>query len=62
MLGMGRMFSTKKDSIGAVLSRREGLARETRVLVGLRPLDPADPVVAGAHLFAEGAAQTTETD
>lgn len=62
MLGMGRMVSTKKDSIGAVLSRREGLVGETRVLVGLRPVNPADPVVAGAHLFAEGAAQTTETD
>jgi heterotetrameric sarcosine oxidase alpha subunit len=62
MLGMGRMVSTKKDSIGAVMSRREGLASETRVLVGLQPLDPGDPVVAGAHLFAEAAEQRTETD
>ncbi|RJL10729.1 sarcosine oxidase subunit alpha family protein [Paracoccus siganidrum] len=62
MLGMGRMVSTKKDSIGAVMSRREGLAVDRRVLVGLQPVDPADPVVAGAHLFAEGAPQGTGTD
>ena len=62
MLGMGRMVSTKKDSIGAVMSRREGLVADSRVLVGLQPVDPADPVVAGAHLFAEGAPPGTETD
>ncbi len=62
MLGLGRMVSTKKDSIGAVMSRREGLAAERRILVGLQPVDPADLVVAGAHLFTEGAAQSTATD
>lgn len=62
MLGLGRMVSTKKDSIGAVMSRREGMAAERRILVGLQPVDKDDPVVAGAHLFAEGAAQSTATD
>ncbi|MCO6051798.1 sarcosine oxidase subunit alpha family protein [Mesorhizobium sp. RP14(2022)] len=62
MLGMGRMVSTKKDSVGAVMSRREGLAADTRVLVGLQPVDPSEPVVAGSHLFAEGATQETATD
>ncbi|RWR30019.1 sarcosine oxidase subunit alpha family protein [Sinirhodobacter populi] len=62
MLGMGRMVSVKKDSIGAVLSRREGLEAETRVLVGLQPVDAGDPVVAGSHLFAAGAARNTWTD
>ncbi|MTH36369.1 sarcosine oxidase subunit alpha family protein [Paracoccus limosus] len=62
MLGMGRMVSTKKDSIGAVLSRREGLVAERRVLVGLQPVDASQPVVAGSHLFAEGAAQDTASD
>ncbi len=51
MLGMGRMVSTKKDSIGAVLSRREGMVTESRILVGLQPVNPGDPVVAGSHLF-----------
>lgn len=62
MLGMGRMVSAKKDAIGTVMSRREGLVVETRMLVGLQPLDPADPVVAGSHLFAANARQATETD
>ncbi|MFT4013944.1 MAG: sarcosine oxidase subunit alpha family protein [Paracoccus sp. (in: a-proteobacteria)] len=62
MLGMGRMVSTKKDSIGAVMSRREGLMADARRLVGLQPVDAADPVVAGSHLFTEGAAQSTWTD
>ena len=62
MLGLGRMVSTAKDSIGAVLSRRDGLAQDPRVLVGLAPLDAGDPVVAGAHLFADGAAQGLDTD
>ncbi|MEM5521481.1 sarcosine oxidase subunit alpha family protein [Sulfitobacter sp. AS59] len=51
-LGMGRMVSTKKDSIGAVLSRREGLKQpEDLRAVGVKPLDPADKVPAGAHLM-----------
>ena len=62
MLGMGRMVSTKKDAIGAVLSRREGMVAEKRVLVGLQPVDAKDPVVAGSHLFVEGAEQTTWSD
>ncbi|SMO92506.1 sarcosine oxidase subunit alpha family protein [Paracoccus laeviglucosivorans] len=62
MLGMGRMVSTKKDSIGAVLSRREGMVADRRVLVGLQPVDAADPVVAGSHLFTQGAEQNTATD
>lgn len=62
MLGMGRMVSTKKDAIGAVMSRREGLVKETRVLVGLQPVDPAGLVVSGSHLFTAGAAQNTQTD
>ncbi|MFZ0097474.1 MAG: sarcosine oxidase subunit alpha family protein [Gemmobacter sp.] len=62
MLGMGQMVSAKKDAIGAVMSRREGLLAEPRVLVGLLPVNPADPVVAGSHLFTRDAEQRTETD
>ncbi|WP_238364603.1 sarcosine oxidase subunit alpha family protein [Mesobacterium pallidum] len=54
MLGLGRMVSRKKDSIGAVMSRREGLSGDRRRLVGLVPLQPRDPVVAGSHLVAPG--------
>jgi sarcosine oxidase subunit alpha len=53
-LGMARMVSAKKDSIGAVLSGREALVAEDGLcLVGLRAID-GDVVTAGAHLFAEG--------
>ncbi|WP_413203921.1 sarcosine oxidase subunit alpha family protein [Rhodospirillum sp. A1_3_36] len=62
MLGMGRMVSVKKDSIGAVQSRREGMVADTRRLVGLVPVTATDPVVAGSHLFTEGAVQNTGTD
>ncbi|WP_297772356.1 sarcosine oxidase subunit alpha family protein [uncultured Roseovarius sp.] len=56
-LGMDRMVSTKKDSIGAVLSRREGLNEPDALrLVGLRPVSPDKPVPAGAHLMTKGSA------
>ena len=51
-LGMGRMVSKAKDSIGSVLSEREGLNRADDLRqVGIKPVDPADPVPAGAHLM-----------
>ena len=53
-LGMAKMVSTKKDSIGAVLAGREALVAEDGLcLVGLQAID-GDNVTAGAHLFAEG--------
>ena len=52
-LGMVRMVSAKKDSIGAVLAGREALVAEDGLrLVGLEAID-GDNVTAGAHLFAE---------
>ncbi|WP_227269693.1 sarcosine oxidase subunit alpha family protein [Roseobacter weihaiensis] len=52
-LGMGRMVSKAKDSIGSVLSQREGLtAPDALHQVGLKPLNPDDTVPAGAHLMA----------
>lgn len=54
-LGMGRLVSDKKDSIGAVLSRRAGLGQDDALkLVGLRPVDKNLPVPAGAHLMSAG--------
>ncbi len=51
-LGMGRMVSKKKDSIGSTLSEREGLNGDGQLhLVGIKPVDPNDPVPAGAHLM-----------
>ncbi|RWI66751.1 sarcosine oxidase subunit alpha family protein [Mesorhizobium sp.] len=62
MVGLGSMVSRKKDSVGAVMSRREGLAGDRRRLVGLRPVDPAGKMVSGSHLFAEGAPRKFDTD
>jgi sarcosine oxidase subunit alpha len=62
MLGLGKMVSAKKDSIGAVMSRREGLAADTRRLVGFKSVEPQTQAMAGSHLFTEGAAQTMDTD
>ncbi|MFK7743651.1 MAG: sarcosine oxidase subunit alpha family protein [Roseobacter sp.] len=51
-LGMARMVSTAKDSIGSVLSRRDGLnAPDALRQVGLKPVNPTDMVPAGAHLM-----------
>ncbi|APG49049.1 sarcosine oxidase subunit alpha family protein [Phaeobacter porticola] len=52
-LGLGRMVSSKKDCIGNVLSRREGMnAKDALNLVGLRPVNAKDSVPAGGHLMA----------
>ena len=62
-LGMGRMVSEKKDSIGAVHSRREALiADDVVMLVGLRPTDRSQRLVAGAHLIAGGRTASAEND
>ena len=50
-LGMGRMVSKKKDSIGSTLSERSGLNTDDALkLIGLRPVDVKNPVPAGSHL------------
>ena len=55
-LGMGGMMSKKKDFIGRVAASRPGLCDPERPgLVGLRPLEPTDPLLAGTHLYDLGA-------
>ncbi len=62
-LGLGQMVLQKKDSIGLVLSRREQMVRDDDYeLVGLKPLDPAILLTAGAHFIPVGAANTAEND
>ncbi|MBN2759663.1 MAG: sarcosine oxidase subunit alpha family protein [Rhodobacteraceae bacterium] len=62
MLGLGRMVSAKKDSVGAIMSRREGLAGDKRRLVGLKPVTAQTPVAAGSHLFTRRAVQDMAND
>jgi len=51
---MGAMVSVKKDSIGSVLSRREGLTGEDALkLVGVKPVLASDKITAGGHLMNE---------
>jgi sarcosine oxidase subunit alpha len=55
-LGLGRMVSAKKDCIGKALSQRPGLLNPARErLIGLRPVGAAKQLLAGAHLFEQGA-------
>ena len=62
-LGMGRMVSKAKDSIGSVLSERPGLNEDTALkLVGLKAVNPEHPVPAGAHLMAKGAPMKASHD
>jgi len=54
-LGMGRMVSKTKDSIGSILSERTALnGPDMLYLVGLKPVDSIDEVVAGSHLMTPG--------
>jgi sarcosine oxidase subunit alpha len=62
-LGLGRLQSTKKDYIGAVLARREGLVDPSRPrLVGLRPVDRTARLYAGAHFIGLGTPRTAVHD
>ncbi len=55
-VGMARMVSAKKDCIGKTMSERPGLMDAGREqLVGLKPIDAAQQLSAGAHLFDRGA-------
>jgi sarcosine oxidase subunit alpha len=55
-LGMGRMISVKKDCVGKTMAARPGLLEAERPqLMGLRPLDSAAELSAGAHLYDSGA-------
>ncbi|MEI9851488.1 MAG: sarcosine oxidase subunit alpha family protein [Sphingomonas sp.] len=62
-LGLGRMLSAKKDFVGRAMASRPGLVDPERpALVGIRPVDPAMRLRAGAHLVAPGAAATAADD
>ena len=62
-LGMGRMVSKKKDSIGSILSERPKLNREDGLaLVGFVPVDRSEELNAGAHFVSPGKAVTMEND
>jgi heterotetrameric sarcosine oxidase alpha subunit len=62
-IGLPRMIAKGKDCIGKAAAARPGLVDPNRQqLVGLRPLNPAHRLTAGAHLFEKGAATKPEND
>ncbi len=62
-MGLGKMVSKKKDSIGMVLSQREGLTDPNGYrLVGARPVDPKGKLTAGSHFLEIGAAPVAAND
>jgi len=62
-LGMAGMVSRKKDAIGMTLSDREGLKQpDALVVMGFRPVNPAEPLAAGSHFIARTAEATAAND
>jgi methylglutamate dehydrogenase subunit C len=62
-MGLGKMVSKKKDSIGMVLSQREGMNDPDGYrLVGVKPVDPKGKLTAGSHFLAIGAAPVAAND
>jgi len=62
-MGLGKMVSKKKDSIGMVLSQREGMVNPDGYrLVGVRPVDPMGKLTAGSHFLEIGVAQVAAND
>ncbi|MBA3909671.1 MAG: sarcosine oxidase subunit alpha [Rhodobacter sp.] len=62
-MGLGKMVSRKKDSIGMVLSQREGLTDPDGYrLVGVKPVDPLGKLTAGSHFLEIGAASVVAND
>ena len=60
-LGLGGFVSKKKDCIGKVLSAREGLANDVR-MVGFMPVNPKDKLTNGAHFMTAGDTANPEND
>ena len=62
-LGLGRMVSGKKDSIGTILSQRPGLNQDADLhQVGIKPINHQDKVPAGAHLMNTDGPVNAERD
>ncbi|WP_075217573.1 sarcosine oxidase subunit alpha family protein [Mongoliimonas terrestris] len=62
-LGLHRLLARDKDHVGRVLSARPGLTDPGRPrLVGLKPVDPAARLRAGAHVIPAGASATAAND
>ena len=62
-MGLGKMVSKKKDSIGMALSQREGMNDPNGYrLVGVKPVDKNEALSAGSHFLEVGATPILEND
>ena len=62
-MGLGKMVSKKKDSIGMALSQREGMNDPNGYrLVGVKPVDKNEALSAGSHFLEMGAAPILDND
>ena len=62
-LGMAKLLSPSKDFIGRVMAWRDELIRPDGIrLVGLKPVNPADMLTAGAHFLDRGAPSRSAYD
>jgi sarcosine oxidase subunit alpha len=62
-LGFGKLLSTKKDFIGRFMAARPALTDPARpTFVGVRPVDRAERIRAGAHLIPRGHAAVAKND
>jgi len=62
-LGLGKMVSKKKDSIGNRLSERPEMNKEDDLrLVGFKPVDTSKSLAAGAHFVDNGKEAVTKND
>jgi sarcosine oxidase subunit alpha len=62
-LGLSRMISKKADSIGNILSEREGFnGSDIATLSGFKPVKHSQKLEAGSHLISVGKSPTMEND
>ena len=62
-LGLDSFVSNKKDFIGKTLSQRHELKRDDAIrLVGFKPVDLSDSLVAGSHFINKGEVANIEND
>ena len=62
-LGLEKMINQNKDCIGKILAQRPEMNKEDEMrLVGFRPKNKGDKLVAGAHFLDKGAKEIIEND
>ena len=62
-LGLGGFVSAKKDCIGKTLSQRAEMNLPDAIrLVGFKPVNPSDELLAGSHFITKGEQATMENE